>query len=209
MASVSTTYSSDTTTTGADPSPADAARAALAGVEVVYCAEEAQARRLLGEMLGAADRVAIDIETAPNKTEAERLAGLLQRKAEEAGQLKAARKLKVSAAELATLATAGKRLTAEIRYAKTASLDPHRARIRLLQVYAGGDRVLVIDLDRTGVGVLDLIDGVNVIAHNIAFELAFLEAAGVAWASCNARCKRRASCSANTLWASPRPRERT
>ena len=88
--------------------------------------------------------------------------------------------MKVSAAEIATLATAGKRLTAEIRYAKTASLDPHRARIRLLQVYAGGDRVLVIDLDQTGAGVLDLLDGVNVIAHNIAFELAFLEAAGVA-----------------------------
>jgi DNA (cytosine-5)-methyltransferase 1 len=160
-------------------SPADAARAALAGVAVVYCAEEAQARRLLGEML-AADRVAIDIETAPNKTEADRLAGLLQRKAEAAGQLKAARKLKASAAEIATLAGVSKRLTAEIRYAKLASLDSHRARIRLMQVYAGGDNVLVIDLDKTGAGVLALIDGVNVIAHNISFELAFLEAAGVA-----------------------------
>ena len=38
----------------------------LAGVAVVYCAEEMQARRLLAEML-AADWVAIDIETAPNK----------------------------------------------------------------------------------------------------------------------------------------------
>ena len=40
--------------------------------------------------------------------------------------------------------------------------------------------VLVIDLDHTRAGVLKLIDGVNVIAHNIAFELAFLEQAGVA-----------------------------
>jgi DNA polymerase I len=50
----------------------------------------------------------------------------------------------------------------------------------LLQVYAGGDRVLVIDLDRIGAGILDLLEGARVIAHNIAFELAFLEAAGVA-----------------------------
>ena len=56
-------------------SPADATRAALAGVDVVYCVEETQARRLLGEML-AADWVAIDIETAPNKTEVDRLAEL-------------------------------------------------------------------------------------------------------------------------------------
>ena len=50
----------------------------------------------------------------------------------------------------------------------------------LLQVYAGGDRVLIIDLDRIGAGILDLLEGARVIAHNIAFELAFLEEAGVA-----------------------------
>ena len=155
------------------------AAAALAGVEVVYCAEEVQARRLLGEML-AADWVAIDIETAPNKTELDRLAGLMRAKAEMAGQLKAARKLKAPAAEIATHAAAGKRLAVEIKYAQAAGLDPHRARIRLLQVYDGGDRVLVIDLDRIGAGVLDLLEGVNIIAHNVAFELAFLEHAGVA-----------------------------
>ena len=106
-----------------------------------------QARRLLGEML-AADWVAIDIETAPNKTELDRLAELMRAKAEMAGQLKAARKLKAQAAEIAAHAAAQKRLTVEIKYAKTAGLDPRRARIRLLQVYDGGDRVLVIDLDR-------------------------------------------------------------
>ena len=68
-------------------SPSDTT-AALAGVKVVYCAEEAQARRLLAEMV-AAGRVAIDIETAPNKTEVDRLAKLLQAKAETAGTLKA------------------------------------------------------------------------------------------------------------------------
>jgi DNA polymerase I len=150
----------------------------LAGVSVVYCAEEVQARRLLGEML-AADWIAIDIETAPNKTEVDRLAKLMRAKAEMAGQLKAARKLKAHAG-IAAHAAAQKRLAVEIKYAKTASLDPHRARIRLLQVYAGGKCVLVIDLDRIGAGILDLLDGVRVVAHNVAFELAFLEAAGVA-----------------------------
>ena len=149
----------------------------LADVEVVYCAEEAQARRLLGEML-AADWVAIDIETAPNRTELDRLAGLMRAKAEMAGQLKAARKLKAQAGLLAHAATQ-KRLTVEIKHAKAAGLDPHRARIRLLQVYDGGDEALVIDLDHAR-GVLDLLEGVNVIAHNAAFELAFLEHAGVA-----------------------------
>ena len=104
----------------------------------------------------------------------------MQAKAEMAGQLKAARKLKAPAAEIATLAAAGKRLTVEIKYTKMASLDPHRARIRLLQVYAGDDRVLVVDLDQTGAGVLALLDGANVIAHNVGFELTFIEAAGVA-----------------------------
>ena len=150
----------------------------LAGVEVIYCAEEVQARRLLGEML-AADWVAIDIETAPNKTELDRLAGLERAKAGMAGQLKAARKLKARA-EIAAHAAALKRLAIEIKYAKKAGLDPHRARIRLLQVYDGGDEVLVIDLDHIGAGTLDLLEGVNVIAHNASFELAFLEHAGIA-----------------------------
>jgi DNA polymerase I len=164
-----------------EPAPARApALDALAGVTVVYCAEEPQARRLLTEMVVEVGWLAIDIETAPNKTAVDRLAGLLQTKAEMAGQLKAARKLKAPPAEIATHAAAIKRLATEIRYAQTAGLDPHRARIRLLQVYAGGDRVLVIDLDRTGAGVFHLLDGAYVIAHNIAFELAFLEAEGVA-----------------------------
>ena len=159
-------------------SPSDTT-AALAGVRVVYSAEEAQARRLLAEMV-AYGWVAIDIETAPNKTEVERLTGLLRARAETAGALKAARKLKAPSAEIAALAAASKRLAVEIRYAQTAGLDPHRARVRLLQVYAGGDCALVIDLDHTGPGVLDLLDGVSVIAHNMPFELSFLEAAGVA-----------------------------
>jgi DNA polymerase I-like protein with 3'-5' exonuclease and polymerase domains len=105
---------------------------------------------------------------------------LTQARAETAGALKALRKLKAPAAEIAQLAAASRRLAAEIRYVQAAGLDPNRARIRLLQVYAGGDRVLVVDLDQTGPGVLNFLDGVNVIVHNVAFELAFFEKAGVA-----------------------------
>ena len=151
---------------------------ALTGVTVVYCAEARQARRLLAEMVGAG-RVAIDIETAPSQAEVDRLARLAQARAETAGELKALRKLKAPASEIANLAAKGKQLDAEIRYAKTAGLDPRRAHIRLLQVCNGGDRVLVIDLYRTGTGVLDQLEGVSAIAHNMAFELAFLEQAGV------------------------------
>ena len=159
-------------------SPSDTTTA-LAGVNVIYCAETAQARRLLGEMT-ASGRVAVDLETAPNKTEIDRLAKLLHAKAETAGTLKAKRKLKAPPEELAELVAAGKRLAVEIRCAQAAGLDPHRAHVRLLQVYDGGDRVLVIDLDYTGAGVLDLLNGVSVITHNAGFEMSFIEAAGVA-----------------------------
>ena len=144
-------------------------------------AEEPQARRLLAEMV-ASGRVAVDIETAPNRPAVERLGTLLREQADTSGALKALRKLKASEDKIGALTATAKRLAAEVSYTSTrsAGLDPHRARIRLIQVYGGGDCVLVVDLDHTGAGVLELLDGVNIVAHNAAFELAFLEAAGVA-----------------------------
>ena len=159
----------------------NATAAALAGVRVVYIAEEPQARRLLAEMV-ASGRVAIDIETAPNRPAVERLGTLLREQADTVGALKALRKLKASEDKVGALTAKARRLAAEIKYTstKSAGLDPHRARIRLIQIYNGGDCVLVVDLDHTGTGVLELLDGVSIVAHNAAFELAFLEAAGVA-----------------------------
>ena len=153
---------------------------ALDGVTVSYIVDEAEARQRLGDMVGAGGPVAIDIETAPHAAHVEKLAGLMKDLEVARGKLRALKKLKAPADEIAALVAEGKQLAAAIKYAKTAGLDPRRARIRLLQVYDGGDRVLVIDLDRTGAGVLDLLDGVSVIAHNMAFELAFIETAGVA-----------------------------
>ena len=98
-------------------SPSDTTTA-LAGVNVIYCAEAAQARRLLAEMV-ASGRVAVDLETAPNKTEVERLDTLLRAQAETAGALKALRKLK---------APAGRDRGARRRQQAPRRRDPVRAR---------------------------------------------------------------------------------
>ena len=152
----------------------------LDGVTVSYLVDKAEARLRLGGMVRAGGPVAVDIETAPHKAEVDRLANLAKAKEIASGNLRALNKLKASATEVEALVAEGKQLAAAIKYAKAAGLDPRRARIRLLQVYDGGDRVLVIDLDRTGAGVLGLLEGVSVIAHNVAFEMSFIETAGVA-----------------------------
>ena len=128
---------------------------ALDGVTVSYIVDEAEARQRLGDMVSAGGPVAIDIETAPHAAHVEKLASLIKDREVARGKLRALKKLKAPADEIAALVAEGKQLAAAIKYAKTAGLDPRRARIRLLQVYDGGDRVLVIDLDRTGAGVLE------------------------------------------------------
>jgi DNA polymerase I-like protein with 3'-5' exonuclease and polymerase domains len=123
--------------------------------------------------------ISFDIETAPTQAEADRLQALELEQAALAGRLKAAKRARAPRSETASLEAGRKLGAARIKYAKTAALDPHRARIRLTQSYGGGRRVAVIDLFRTGVGVLDLLAGVDIVAHNAAFELTHLEAAGV------------------------------
>ena len=153
---------------------------ALGGVTVSYIVDEAEARSRLGTMVRTGGPVAIDIETAPHAVHVEKLASLVKDLEVARGRHWALKKLKAPADEIAALSAERKQLAAAIKYAKSAGLDPRRARIQLLQVYDGGDRVLVIDIDRVGVGILELLDGVSVIAHNMAFELAFIETAGVA-----------------------------
>ena len=121
---------------------------ALDGVTVSYIVDEAEARQRLGDMIRSGGRVAIDIETAPHVAHVEKLSCLIKDREAALGKLRALKKLKAPPGEIAALVAEGKQLAASIKYAKTAGLDPRRARIRLLQVYAGGDRVLVIDLDR-------------------------------------------------------------
>ena len=108
--------------------------------------------------------------------EVDRLAALHDEHAVVSGKLKAVKKL---GAPDGALKAEAKRLKAAIAYAETAGLDPHRARVRLLQLYGGGRRVAVIDLDRVGVGILTRLDGATIMAHNAQFELSFLAKAGV------------------------------
>ncbi len=53
-------------------------------------------------------------------------------------------------AELEALEAEKKLLEVRVKYADSAALDPHRSRIRLVQLYGGGRRVAVIDLFRIG-----------------------------------------------------------
>ena len=148
---------------------------------VAYCVTAKQAEVELRAVLDDADGglIGLDIETAPTLAEADRLRALELRQAALNGELRAAKKAKAPGAEIAALEAEHKLLKSQIKYAKTAALDPHRARIRLVQAYGGGDRVAVIDLFRTGPGVLRLLNGLDIVAHNSAFEVAHLEHAGV------------------------------
>ena len=120
--------------------------------------------------------IALDTETAPAPIWVERLAARRSDLAAAKGKHKAASKLRTSTAQLKAEA---KRLSVAIAYCETAGLDPHRARIRLLQLYGGGRRVAVIDLDRTGRSVLQRLNDLRIVVYNAAFDLAFLEAEGI------------------------------
>jgi DNA polymerase I len=112
--------------------------------------------------------------------EIDRLIALRRAREAAAGKLKALRKLKAPVGEIAELVAERKTLAVQIKSAERAGLDPRRAKIRLLQTYDGGGQVLVIDLDRTGVGVLAELEGASVTCHNAAFEMSFLERADIA-----------------------------
>jgi DNA polymerase I-like protein with 3'-5' exonuclease and polymerase domains len=62
-----------------------------------------------------------------------------------------------------------------------AGLDPHRATIRLVQLYGGGKRCLVLDTTRVPLTLLaDVLARRVVLIHNASFELRFLTEAGLA-----------------------------
>jgi DNA polymerase-1 len=144
---------------------------------LIYCVTPARAAELIAEMRrnAAGWPLAIDIETAPTIAEIEREKALGAELAAVQGRLKAARKARASDPALAAEA---KLLKIRAKYLATAALDPHRARIRLLQAYGGGARVAVVDVFRCP-DALNLLQGADIVAHNAAFELMHLEAAGV------------------------------
>jgi hypothetical protein len=165
----------------------------ISEVQIIFCTTEEMAHSAIDRMLADArgEPLAIDIETAPIQPEVDRLAKLRLEHAIAVGRLKAEAKLK---RPVGPMKDAVKRLDAAIDNAAGAGLDPHRARIRLLQLYGGGTHAAVIrllqlygggthaaviDIDRTGPCVFGRLEDMRVVAHNAAFELAFLEKAGV------------------------------
>ncbi len=107
--------------------------------------------------------VALDLETAPTRVRAR--AG--SRRCRRNGRLSTPRRSPIgrrrrrsrrAQAEIDAITAEAepklKVLDAKIDYAKSAGLDPHRAEVRLAQVYGGGPRVAVIDIRKTGLEAL-------------------------------------------------------
>src|SRR5258705_78481 len=119
------------------------------GPSFSYCVTAVEADRAIDAVIADADGgpIALDIESAAATEEAERLKSIH-------------RKLALSQADLTLLKKQGEDgpiqskkaeiavLKAQAAFAETAALDPHRASIRLVQLYGGGKRVAVIDLFR-------------------------------------------------------------
>jgi DNA polymerase-1 len=148
---------------------------------IIYCTMATQAEELIREMIAdAAGRpVALDIETAALPEEAQRLKDANLRMAALNGELKAATQAKAPADQIAALKEEKKYIEARVKYLQTAALDPHRSTPRLVQIFGGGDRLAVIDVFRTGVGVLQLLAGADVVTHHVGFDLSFFAALGV------------------------------
>jgi DNA polymerase-1 len=152
---------------------------------VAYCVTLAEANRLIEEMVidAKGGLIGIDIETTATAEQAKRLAALRLERARAEGALTGLRRVKAQAPEIAAQTAALKAIEGKLVYAEQASLDPHRARIRLVQLDGGGQRVAVIDLFRLGdagtQAVLLRLHEMRLVAHNAAFELAFLSHHGI------------------------------
>ena len=83
------------------PTVATDTTAALTGVTVSYLVEEAEAWQCLSDMVRNGGPVAIDLETAPHAAEVKKLASLMKAKETASGKLRALRKLKAPATEIA------------------------------------------------------------------------------------------------------------
>jgi DNA polymerase-1 len=138
------------------------------GVEAAVPRTEAEAHQLITEMEADSDThtpdavkrvrgglLGLDIETAANAGEEERPAVRLR--------------LKDGMPSKHQPSTKG-----------GAGLDPHRSTIRLVQLYGGGKRCLVLDTRLVPIGVLaDVLGRRVMIIHNAGFELRFLAEAGL------------------------------
>ncbi len=152
---------------------------------VKYATTDREAAAAIAAVIAdaAGGLVGIDTETMPHESERRRLAELRQMQLAARGTLKAAERLRGQAGQaidaLGKARADVKNLAAQIRYAESAALDPHRASIRLLQAYGGGETVAVIDMARVGWAALAPLWEAPLVAHNAAFDVTFLYKAGV------------------------------
>jgi hypothetical protein len=123
-----------------------------APVPYVYCVDAREAEGLIAEMRADAGDglLAVDFETTPKPRWAAERKELALAEAALAGKISARTQVKAPPAEIAALKKERKLLKARLEYAEGAALDPRRGRVRLVQLYGGGARAIVVDIFRTG-----------------------------------------------------------
>jgi DNA polymerase-1 len=147
----------------------------------VYCVTADEVARAVEAVVCDATGlpIGLDIETTAHPTEQARLKALTLSLAAAQGKLAALKRARAPTADILAAAKEVKALDACWKITGQAPLDPHRSSIRLVQLYGGGDKVYVVDIARAGQDALRLLDGLNVVAHNVQFDLKHLEHAGV------------------------------
>jgi DNA polymerase I len=125
----------------------------VAGIQAVYAATDAEASALLEQVMlyASGGPIGLDIETFVPAAMAP------------APELK--------------LTRTGARM-AKDKDDKT-GLDPHRAQVRLLQIYGGGDTCAVLNMQTVSWEVLTPLWGNQLVVHNSQFELGFFRAQGI------------------------------
>ena len=124
-------------------------------IELVYCTDDVTAESVIAEIIAAAGAgpVAIDIETTARPEYANPVP--------------------------LRLTVRGRPLKVQPRPNDKVALDPQRSEPRLVQLYGGGARVVVLDMRSVSWEVLAPLWGQSLVAHNAAFDLALLAKRGI------------------------------
>jgi DNA polymerase-1 len=124
-------------------------------IELAYCIDDVTAESVIAEIIAdvGAGPIAIDIETT-------------------------ARPEYANPASL-RLTVRGRPMKVQPKQKDKVALDPQRSEPRLVQLYGGGASVAVLDMKFVSWGILAPVWRRPLVAHNAAFELAFLAKRGI------------------------------
>ena len=124
-------------------------------IELVYCTDDVTAESVIAEIIAdaGAGPIAIDIETTARPEYANPVP--------------------------LRLTVRGRPMKVQPKPNDKVALDPHRSEPRLVQLYGGGARVAVLDMRSVSWSVLAPLWERPLVAHNAAFELAFLAKRGI------------------------------